>query len=311
MVQSVVAHNIHENIGHMQEGGTSLLLFGALTEQIAHDQSGKDKTGLGRWLVMTLKGEGVQTRVVCGYNPCYNKNPSSSTSYQQHRRYFITKKGDLTCPQTKFREDFVAQLTKWRVEGNHLIVCLDANKHIYKKSIGKALTDIDGLAMREVVGDFTRQPFVPTYIRGSKPIDGVWATSKISVCNAAITPAGYGIGNHRLFVIDFSTADMIGISRQKVARLTSRQLNTKIPRVAAAYARILEGKVLSHRLIERMDAVHRKSKSRALARRCLNKLDKELGQYMHYAEKKCCKIKSGWIPFSPEASLWICWRRVH
>ncbi len=157
----------------MQEGGTSLLLFGALTEQLAHDQSGKDETSLGQWLVMTLKGEGVQTRVVCSYNPCYNKNLNSSTSYQQHHRYFITKKGDLRCPRTKFREDLVVQLKKWREEGNRLIVCLDANKHIYKKSIGKALTDIDGLAMREVVGDFTRQPVGPTYFRGSKPIDGV------------------------------------------------------------------------------------------------------------------------------------------
>ena len=132
-----------------------------------------------------------------------------------------------------------------------------------------------------------------------------WATSDILVCNAAIMPVGYGIGDHRLFVIDFFVADMIGISRQKVACPTSRQLNTKIPRMAAAYARILEGKVLSHQSIECMGAAHQKSKSRALARRCLNKLDKELGQYMHYAEKKCCKIKSGWIPFSPEAFLWI------
>jgi hypothetical protein len=48
--------------------------------------------------------------------------------------------------------------------------------------------------------------------------------------------------------------------------------------VAAAYARILEGKVLSHQLIERMGTAYWKSKSRALARRHLNKLDKELGQ---------------------------------
>ncbi len=162
-MQSVVAHNIHENIGHVQEGGTSLLLFGALTDQLAHDQLGKDKTGLGRCSVMTLKGERVQTKVVCGYNPCYKKNLNSSTLYQQHRRYFITKKGDLTCPRTEFKEDLIAQLTKWRKEGDRLIVCLDANEHIYKKSIGKALTDIDGLAMREVVGDFTRQPVGPTY----------------------------------------------------------------------------------------------------------------------------------------------------
>jgi hypothetical protein len=46
-VQSVVAHNIHKNIGCVQEGATSLLLFGALTEQLAHDQLGKDETGLG------------------------------------------------------------------------------------------------------------------------------------------------------------------------------------------------------------------------------------------------------------------------
>jgi hypothetical protein len=51
---------------------------------------------------------------------------------------------------------------KWREEGDRLIVCLDKNEHIYKKSIGKALTDIDGLAMREVVGDFTCQPVGPT-----------------------------------------------------------------------------------------------------------------------------------------------------
>jgi hypothetical protein len=82
-------------------------------------------------------------------------------------------------------------------------VCLDANEHIYKKSIGKALTDIEGLAMKEVVGDFTGTPIGSTFCRGSKPIDGVWATSDIMVSNVAIMPDGYGIGDHRLFMITF------------------------------------------------------------------------------------------------------------
>ena len=159
--------------------------------------------------------------------------------------------------------------------------------------------------MREVVGAFTNQPVGPTFFRGSKQIDGVWAISDISVCNAAIMPAGYGIGDHYLFVINFAESDVIGISRQKVVRPTSRRLKTKIPRVAAEYTRILEEKDLAHRLIEPMGTAHRKRKSKALAIKRLNKLDKELGQYMCYAERKCCKIKSGRIPFSPEASLWI------
>ncbi len=159
--------------------------------------------------------------------------------YQQHRRFFITQRSDLTCPRKKIREDLVAQLTRWQNNKDRLIVCLDANKHIYKKSIGKALTDIEGLAMKEEVGDFTGTPICSTFFCGFKPIDGVWATSDITVSNAAIMPAGYGIGNHRLFLINFSMMDIINKSPPRIVRPASRRLNTKIPKVVVEYARIL------------------------------------------------------------------------
>ncbi len=101
-IQSVVAHNVHENLGRVQEGGTSLMAFGSIIEHIANDQPRKDEMGLGRWSVMTFKGENCLTRVVCRYNPCYNAKPDSRTTYQQHRRYFVTQRGDLTCPWVKF-----------------------------------------------------------------------------------------------------------------------------------------------------------------------------------------------------------------
>ena len=44
---------------------------------------------------------------------------------------------------------------RWREQGDKLIVCLDANEDIYRKSLGKTLTSVDGLAMKEVVGEFT------------------------------------------------------------------------------------------------------------------------------------------------------------
>ncbi len=65
------------------------------------------------------------------------------------------------------------QLEKWRLEGDRLIVCMDANEDIYKKSLGKSLTKIDGLNMSEVVGDFTGKRIGSTFFRGSKPIDRV------------------------------------------------------------------------------------------------------------------------------------------
>ena len=84
-VKSVVAHNVHENFGRVQEGGTSLMAFGPITEYLMSDEPGKDESGLGRWAIMTFKGDVGRTRVVCGYNPCYNARPDSSTTYQQHR----------------------------------------------------------------------------------------------------------------------------------------------------------------------------------------------------------------------------------
>ncbi len=47
-VRSVVSHNVHENIGQVQEGGTSLLMFGTITDHIIRDEPMKDETGLGR-----------------------------------------------------------------------------------------------------------------------------------------------------------------------------------------------------------------------------------------------------------------------
>ncbi len=140
-----------------------MLLFGHLTEQLDYDETGKDNSGLGRWTVMNLKGDGVRTRVVCGYNLCGSGKLNSGTTYQQQRRYFVTKEKDLTCPQMRFRNDLMRQLEKWHLGGDRLIVCLDANEDIYRKSLGKSLTRTDGLNMSEVVGEFTGKRIVPTF----------------------------------------------------------------------------------------------------------------------------------------------------
>ncbi len=44
-IQSIAAHNVHENVGRIQQGGTSLLLFGNLTQQLDPNKSGKAPTG--------------------------------------------------------------------------------------------------------------------------------------------------------------------------------------------------------------------------------------------------------------------------
>ena len=314
-VRSVVAHNVHENVAPVQEGGVGLLMFGPLLESLDMKNSGKDESGLGRWTMMVVQGDGIRTRVVCGYNPCKSSQVGgkpSSTTYAQHRRYLITKKKDTTtCPRTLFMTDLVNQLKKWRQDGDRLVVCLDANDHIYRGAIGRALTDSDGLDMKEVIKDYTGSELGPTYFRGSMPIDGIWATQDIQIANACVMPAGYGIGDHRLFVVDMISSSVVGEDRPKIQRPAARRLTTRLPGVAERYAEIYERNVIRHRLIEKLEAAQRcRDKKEALRR--FEQLDKDSGQFMVRAEKKCRKFKTGRIPFSPESVMsWIKRKQIY
>ena len=91
-IRSIAAHNGHENVGRIQEGGTSMILHGPLLYQYDFEHYGKDDTGIGRWTVMVFQGsEGIKTRIVCGYNSCFNKKMESRTTYQYQHRYLVLK----------------------------------------------------------------------------------------------------------------------------------------------------------------------------------------------------------------------------
>jgi hypothetical protein len=202
------------------------------------------------------------------------------------------------------KEYLVTQLKKWQDDGDRLVVCLDANEDIYNKSIGKALTDLDRLAMNEVVGAHTGERIGATYFRGSKPIDGIWATSDITIVNVCVMPSGYGIRDHCLFLIDICEADIIGQQRPLVIRPGSRKLITKIPGVIKKYNDILETSIIKHRIIERLGRAYRTRLKKKYIHR-VNTIDKEATNYMRHAENKCRKFKLGRIPFSLETSMWI------
>ncbi len=159
--------------------------------------------------------------------------------------------------------------------------------------------------MKEVVGDFTAWQLGASYFRGSEPINGVWATGNITMTNACVMLIGFGVGDHQLFVVNFATTTLVGSGLTTVVRPALRCLNTKISGCADRYNRSLCRNILRHRLLERMVEAASSGDSKEVLAKTLNKLDQEGEAYMKHAEKKCRRLKSGWIPFSPEASLWI------
>ncbi len=252
-LRAIAAHNVNKDAGKFQEDGIAMLVFGDLLEQFDPEDLEQDDLGLGRWAFMKFSGgNGVVTQVICGYSSCSNKKKDSGTVYQQHQWHLINKLNVLTCPRQRFREDLLQQMKQWRAAGKCLVLCLDANENIYRVELVQQLTGLHGLGMKEVVGDFTGRQLVATFFRGSEPIDAIWATSNLKVAHACIMPVGYGVGDHPLFVVNFSTASMIGTYLPKIICLALRRLNTKIPKCALWYNWALRKNILRHQLLERM-----------------------------------------------------------
>ena len=83
---------------------------------------------------------------------------------------------------------------------------MDVKEDIYCKIIGKALTMSEDLQIIEAVGNYTGKKIGTTFLRGTKPIDGVWVTSDVVIIGACVMPDGYRFGDHRIFVLDFLTS---------------------------------------------------------------------------------------------------------
>ena len=157
--------------------------------------------------------------------------------------------------------------------------------------------------MKEVVGEYTGQQLGATYFRGSTPIDAIWATPGIQEIGACVMRAGFGVGNHRMFVVDLMASSLVGLAPPKIVRAPSRQLNNKVPRITKQYNRILEWQFVCHRMNSRLLEASDRSRMFAEAKQRIEQIDHESLQYKRHAEKKRRKIKSGCIPFSPEASI--------
>ncbi len=123
---------------------------------------------------------------------------------------------------------------------------MDHNEHTYNGPLGRVLADTEGLGLQEAVLRHTGKRTGATFFRESKPINGLWVTSNSDIANVCMMPFGYGIGDHRMFVLDITMESLVGKNPTKVVRPASRWLNSKLPRCGEAYNKSLESNIVQH-----------------------------------------------------------------
>jgi hypothetical protein len=145
--------------------------------------------------------------------------------------------------------------------------------------------------MREAVVQHTRAHPRATFFRGSKPINGFWVTNDLDVSNVSVMPFGYGVGNHRAYIIDIPIELLVGINPVKIVCPAGRRLNSRLPGCSKVYIDSLGLNIVRHRLLERLHEAHTGAYLNLERGRRVIMIDEEGKTYMQHTEKICCKIK--------------------
>jgi hypothetical protein len=133
---------------------------------------------------------------------------------------------------------------------------MDHNEHVYNRALGKALSDSNSLNFQEVILQHTGAKTGATFFRGSKPINGLWASSNLEISNACVMPFGYGVGDHRAFILDISLELLTRENPTKIVRPVSRKLNSRLPQCGKEYIQCFKSNIIRHCLLECLHDAH-------------------------------------------------------
>ena len=169
-------------MGSFQQGGVGQIFRGEIKAFVKPSRSSKDFRKLGRWISTVISGrQGHVTRIIHAYAVRQTRSKEVGSVYQQHLRY-MQRNGIGGSPRDLFFADLLNQLQVWRAQGERLILMMDANEHVLIGKYCRKLVD-ESIGLREITKDIVGSLCPNTHGMGSIPIDGVWATTDITVTN--------------------------------------------------------------------------------------------------------------------------------
>eukprot|EP00956_Cyclotella_meneghiniana_P013313 scaffold19184_cov46-Cyclotella_meneghiniana.AAC.3 len=134
----------------------------------------------------------------------------------------------------------------------------------------------------------------------------VFATSDLVAQHVFQSAHSFGLGDHRVFVVDIDLTRLLGSEYSQLVRLPGRKLQAKRYRVRRAYNKSLRDNIRRHKLIEKYHQLYQSHESMSpqdISQR-INQLDREKTELMKCAESKCKKKCAGKLPNSPKVSYW-------
>jgi hypothetical protein len=145
----------------------------------------------------------------------------------------------------------IAQLIVWKHTDSDIILLGNFNENVYYGRIAKRLSLPDLMLTKQCL-QCTGMHIPPTFRDSTAPIDAIFATSGIECINAYILPHKGGVGDHRCFILDFTSSSVIGTKFPNIVDCSTRKLHCKSTRLVQSYSAELDMLCNRHRMYQRI-----------------------------------------------------------
>ena len=305
---SILTNNKQEHLGMRQQGGVFTGVTGLLSGVAI--ASGSDCTGLGRWNWIQLKGHSSSTYVITAYQ-CVESRTTVGTVFMQRERY-LKKCNVQLCPKTHMIRDLVQFISSLLSGNNKVMLAADINEHVIDGVLPKALKNI-GLTEAHVKKFSVPGP--ASHATGSQPIDGVWVSGDVTPTAVSICPHKFGAGDHKVILVDINLDEIV----QRNVRICAppmRRLICENKQSVENYNNLALSLLNANKISQRLEKLEESLGSIDIDSWCvkLNMIDEQVIVILSHEEKKCRKLRTGEVEYSPEVSeaaeKWYAWRIV-
>ena len=149
------------------------------------------------------------------------------------------KTGDMRSPRVILFDQIIRRLLLWKADGEELILIGDFNENVYTGTYAKRLV-LPDLNMTEQCLKTTKHHLPVKNFRGTRTIDAIFATPGVECVNACLLPNRTGIVDHRSFILDFTSASVVGENFPNVMPASSRELHCESARLIRNYTKVLD-----------------------------------------------------------------------
>jgi hypothetical protein len=159
--------------------------------------------------------------------------------------------------------------------------------------------------INEAISKHPDQTVANTYNRGSKKIDFILATPRISRFILAIGLLDYNTvftSDHRAFFFDINADGFFGTSVKALAAQIFRNLQLEDPSIGQEYRKILHDQFTHHNVYKRIKTLYMRSESPGwsiIDKGKYESIDRDITRAMHHTEYQCRLRKKPDEPWYP------------